>query len=181
MVVKGPRQGSHLARSPGSGHNGTDLQARHAAEHGRGVSQVYPLGQQVAAIGEIQERLPLLARMALTAGARHTCLSTPAAPSTDEPAGAAAGAARRHPRASAGQGAELRRERAADWLPACWSEATTVIGPSAPPPSHRGSLPIGCTPRMSGPLPEATLIGGPNGQLESGPTLPSSPRLAAPG
>lgn len=44
MVAKGSQQGSPPAGSPGSGHNGTHLQARHAAEHGRGVSQVDPLG-----------------------------------------------------------------------------------------------------------------------------------------
>lgn len=85
MVARGSRQGSQLARSPGRGHNGTDLQARHAAELGGGVSQVDPLGQQIAAVGEVQERLPLLARMALTVGARHVHSSTPAASSTEDP------------------------------------------------------------------------------------------------
>lgn len=85
MVASGSRQGSQLACSPGSGHNGTDLQARHAAEHGGRVSQVDPLGQQIAAVGEVQERLPLLTRMVLTVGARHVHLSTPAASSTEEP------------------------------------------------------------------------------------------------
>lgn len=85
MVARGSRQESQQPRSPGRGHNGTDLQARHAAEHGRGISQVDPLGQEIAAVGEVQERVPLLARMVLTVGARHVHLSTPAASSTEKP------------------------------------------------------------------------------------------------
>lgn len=85
MVARGSRQESQPACSPGRGHNGTDLQARHAAEHRRGVPQVDPLRQQIAAVGKVQERVALLARMAVRVGARHVHLSTPAASSTEKP------------------------------------------------------------------------------------------------
>lgn len=49
----------------------TDLQAGHAAEHGRGVSEVDPLRQQVAAIGEVEKILPFLAPEVLAARVRH--------------------------------------------------------------------------------------------------------------
>lgn len=143
MVAQGSRQGSHLAGSPGIGHNGTDLQARHAAEHGRGVSQVNPLGQQVAAIGEIQERLPLLARMVLTAGARHVCLSTPAAPSEHWRAGqrrgrSSAPAPTRQRRAAGGAEERARCRLAAvllAWADYCDWSVCTVPRPLRPP-SH---------------------------------------------
>lgn len=47
------------------------LQTGHAAELGRGVSVVDPLRQQVAAVREVQEILPILARVALEVQALH--------------------------------------------------------------------------------------------------------------
>lgn len=67
-ALQGPRAGS------------TDLQAGHAAERGRRVSEVDPLGQQIATVGEVQKTLPLLAPDVLTARIRHVPPDTRAAP-----------------------------------------------------------------------------------------------------
>lgn len=66
--LQGPRAGS------------TDLQAGHAAERGRRVSEVDPLRQQIATVGEVQKTLLLLASEVLTARVRHVPPDTRAAP-----------------------------------------------------------------------------------------------------
>lgn len=55
----------------GGQEESTDLQAGHAVEHGGGVSEVDPLRQQVAAIGEVEKTLPILTPEGLAAQVRH--------------------------------------------------------------------------------------------------------------
>lgn len=79
LKILPPRpQGGHDAA--GAARGSTDLQAGHAAERGGRVSEVDPLSQQIATVGEVQKTLPLLAPEVLTARVRHVPPDTRAAP-----------------------------------------------------------------------------------------------------
>lgn len=84
LTTSGPEKVSSQNPSPfvcteGRGHLGgqaesTDLQAGHAVERGGGVSEVDPLRQQVAAIGEVEKTLPIRTPKGLAAQVRHVPL-----------------------------------------------------------------------------------------------------------
>lgn len=128
-----PGPGRRLLRTrPGRRRGGgsTDLQAGHAAERGRRVSEVDPLGQQVAAVGEVQKTLPVLALRGLAArvrhGAPHTAARGAGTTARRPPASAAAPAAAPAANQPAPrEGAERREawagragcDRSSDWLP----------------------------------------------------------------